>query len=127
MTDQNATDFVEFLREETGACLRSVIRFDGQAHELAYVRDDVRDRYSEGDHERIVASLLAEAAARHEDEELYVHGELDCIVRSFERVIELHFPRSVYSGTAVALDKDAVDDLSGLIETILQRTAFEAP
>lgn len=120
-------DFVEFLRKEAGDYLRSILYFDGQNHEVAYVRDDVAEEYTERDRERIVESLLAEASARNREEELYVHGELNCIVRSFDRAVELHFPKGVHSGTAVALEPDAARDLSGLIASILERTAFEEP
>lgn len=127
MSDSDANDFVAFLKEEAGEYLRSVIYFDGTDHELAYVRDDVREEYSDRDHERVVESLLAETAARNEEEELYVHGQLNCIVRSFEHAVELHFPKGTYSGTAVALDPDAARDLSGLIASVIERTAFDEP
>lgn len=120
-------DFVEFLQEEAGDYLRSILYFDGQDYEMAYVRDDIQDEYTERDRERIVESLLAEAHARNQEEELYVHGELNCIVKSFEHAVELHFPKGIYSGTAVALDIEAARDLSGLITNIVERTAFDEP
>lgn len=126
MTTTN-TEIVDFFRKEAGDYLRSILFFDGQEYEVAYIRDDVADEYLEKDRERIVASLLAEAAGRNQEEELYVHGELNCIVRSFDQALEVHVPQGTYSGTSVALDIAAARDLSDLIVSILEWTAFDEP
>lgn len=127
MTTSDPNDFVAHLQQEAGDYLRSVIYFDGQDHEVAYARENLRDEYTDRDYERIVESPLAESSARNQAEDLYVHGHLNCIVRSFEDAIELHFPKSAYSGTAIALDSRAAQDLGQLIAAILDRTAFEEP
>lgn len=127
MTPEESDDFVDFMRAEAGEYLRSVIYFDGQEHDLAYVRSDVEGVYTDRERERIVQSLLAESSSRNREEDLYVHGDLNCIVRSFDAAIELHFPEGVYSGTAVALDREAARDLSGLIASVVARTTFEEP
>lgn len=63
---------VDFLLAEAGEFLRSVMHFDGQDHEVAYVREDVVEEYTEGARERIIEFRIAEASARNQAEALSV-------------------------------------------------------
>ncbi len=51
--------------------------------------------------------MRLEAIERAHQEDLYIHGSLNCTIRCFEDAIEMHFTHGELCGTAVALDGEA--------------------
>lgn len=103
-TESQSEALTEFLEEYVGDHLRSVIHYDEDGGEILYVRDDVADKYTEKEVEKIVRDVRLEAVEKPHQESLYAHGPLNVTVRSFEDAVEMHFPNDETSGTAVALD-----------------------
>lgn len=104
MSREAARELVAFLRERVGDHLRSVLFYDADDGELVYVRDDVREQYSDDQMADVVRDVRLEAIEKLHQEDLYVHGGLDCTVRCFEDAVEMHFVHDETRGTAVALD-----------------------
>ncbi|NHN58633.1 MULTISPECIES: hypothetical protein [Halorussus] len=104
MTETPSEALTEFLRERVGDHMRSVLTYDDEGAELLYVRDDVADQYTDEEMARVADDVRLEAVAKHHQEDLYRHGELNATVRCFDDAVEMHFPRDETSGTAVALD-----------------------
>ncbi|MFC7136441.1 hypothetical protein ACFQRB_07650 [Halobaculum litoreum] len=47
MSSGRADHLVQFLRREAGDYLRAALHYSADDHEVLYVRDDVRDEYSD--------------------------------------------------------------------------------
>ena len=99
-------ELVEFLRDAVGDHLRSVLYYDDDGGDLLYMRDDVADDYSHREREDVLRDMRLEAIERVHQEDLYVHGSLNCTVRCFDDAVEMHFAHGDTSGTAVALDSE---------------------
>lgn len=119
MSRSSATDLVPFLKEEAGEYLRSVVHYCGKDREILYLKEEIEEQYTEDDLEDIFESLFFEAFGRGYQEEMYVHGQLNCVVRCFDEAVELHFPHGETTGTAVALEPAATADLEGLVDNCL--------
>jgi hypothetical protein len=48
--------------------------------------------------------MRLEAIEKSHQEDLYVHGSLNCTIRCFEDAVEMHFVHGERFSTAVALD-----------------------
>lgn len=127
MSKSTAEKLVSFMKERAGDYLRRVAHFDADQRELLYARDDVRDQYTEEEIDAIFEDRFFNSFVMKHQENLYVHGELNCHVRFFEDGIELHFPHDRLSGTAVAFDPHAVADIEGLINDALNKVYGEYP
>ncbi|WP_134670907.1 DUF7522 family protein [Halorussus marinus] len=101
-----AESLTEFLRERVGDHLRSVVHYTADDWQVVYLRDDVADRYADGEIERAVDDVRLEGLGKPHQESLYDHGELNCTVKCFENAVEMHFAHDANTGTAVALDAE---------------------
>ncbi len=108
MSTAAAEDLAAFLHERVGDNLRSVAYYHADEYEVVYLRDDVADQYSSDDHEHIARDVRLENVTKAQQEDLYVHGRLQCTVRAFDDAVEMHFPFDDTSGVTVALDAEAL-------------------
>lgn len=127
MNKNCAQEIVTFIRHEAGPLVRSVAYFTENRREVLYIRDDVADQYSENEIQDIFNGLSFDSLGKEHTEQMYVHGELNCIVRHFAEAIEIHFPSGEKSGTAVALEPDAINDLGSIIQDCLSKFSDEHP
>lgn len=127
MSKDSAKELVTFVQHRAGNLVRSVAYFDEDTRAVLYARDDVADQYSDDETDVVFNDLSFDALGKAYTEQLYPHGELNCIVRCFEDGIELHFPHGATSGTAIALEPHAVTDLEGLINDCLNELYTEYP
>ena len=125
MAPANPERVATFLEQEVGDELRSVIYYDETTFDLVYVRDDVRDQYSERDLERIRQELGVASFGKPMLEDLYVHGDLQCTVKCFEEAIEMHFLASDTEGIAVGLDSAAFVTHRTFIGRCLEEAGFD--
>lgn len=102
MNPEYLDELVSFLKERVDDSLRSVIyyNFDAKKYEIVYGRDDVLDQYDEETIAKIVRSYEMESVGKMVEEDRYEHGDLNCIVRSFEGGIEINI---VENGEGVAI------------------------
>ena len=115
----SAKELVPFVQHRAGDLVRSVVYFDQNARTVLYARDDITDHHSEDEIDVIFNDLSFDALGKTHTEQVYPHGALNCIVRCFDGAIELHFPHGEESGSAIALEPNAVTDLEGLINDCL--------
>lgn len=85
-------NLVTFLRERVDDDLRSVIKydFDSREYEVVYGREDVMEQYETETIDKLVQSYEIDSIGKSVEEERYEHGKLNCIVRCFERGIEIN-------------------------------------
>lgn len=93
----------DFLREQVGDGLRSVIYHDGDEYEVVFSREDVDGDRNVDD---IVADLRADSYEQGIREDIRGQGRLNCSVWVFEEAIEMHFVADERRGVAVALDTE---------------------
>lgn len=114
----------DFLHEQVGDGLRSVIYHDREGYEIVYVRDDADD-YADEDVDEIVADLWADSYEQGIREDLRGHGPLNCSVWVFEEAIEMHFVADERQGVAVALDTETFLAQSSFIRRCLGVAGLE--
>lgn len=112
-----ATKVEEFFRQRAEDDLRSVIQYEPESFEAVYMRDDVAEQYTREEIERAVDDSRMESLSAPIYEHVFSedHGELTCLVKCFEEVVEMNFVVSDGTGTTVALDAEALDGAHGLV------------
>ena len=125
MAPANPERVATFLEQEVGDELRSVIYYDETTFDLVYVRDDVREQYSERDLERVRQELGVASFGKPALEDLYVHGDLQCTVQCFQEAIEIHFLASDTESIAVGLDPAAFVTHRTFIGRCLEEAGFD--
>lgn len=105
-TATESKELVTFLRDKVGDHLRSVLYYDDDTRDLLYIRDDVADAYDERGRADVLRDMRLEAIEKAHQEDLYIHGSLDCTIRCFDDAVEMHFIHGEACGTAVALDSE---------------------
>jgi len=112
-----ARSLLERYRAVAPEGLRLAIRYEGDDHEVMYIRDDVTEMYSPEELEEKVKQLIVEGLSDPPTQEQYrLFGSMDVVVRRFERAIVLHFPVDEFTGLAVTFDRDAASSLDTLAE-----------
>lgn len=107
----------EFFENQTGEHLRSIIKYEPYDCEITYVRDDVADQYTEDELEKAVDDSRMESIASPIYADMYSedHGNLLCMVKCFEGVVEMNFALADGVGAVVALDTEAMANGYGLV------------
>lgn len=106
-----------FFREKTGGNLRSIITYEMDDREFTYLRDDIADQYSTDELEKAVDDSRMESLSAPMYQDIYSeeHGDLSCLVKCFENVVEMNFVLDDGVGAVVALDIGALDGSYGLV------------
>ncbi|WP_224448306.1 hypothetical protein [Haloprofundus salilacus] len=99
-------DLVEALREDNAEGLRAVARYDGDDHQILYLRDDLRERFSDDEIRRRAKTLVMKGLADpRTDTELDDYGELDATLRWFENAILAIYPTGEWSGIIATFER----------------------
>jgi hypothetical protein len=114
----------DFLREQVGDGLRSVIYHDRDEYEVVFVRDDVEE-YEDAAIDDIVADLWADSHEQAIREDLRGHGSLNCSLWVFDEAIEMHFVADERRGIAVALDTETFLAQSSFVRRCLGIAGLE--
>lgn len=125
MAPGNPEQLTEFLKQEVGNELRSVIHYDKETFEVVYARNDVKDEYTEDDLEDVRQELGVATFGKPAMEELYVHGDLQCTVHCFENAVEMQFLVSETEGIAVGLDPAAFVTHRTFIGRCLEEAGYD--
>lgn len=105
-----------FFKERAGEDLRSIITYDGDGHELVFLRDDVTAKYTDDELCEAIDGSRLESLYSPIYEDVYAddHGELQCLIQCFDDVIEINFALGDGEGVAVAIDANAMADAYGI-------------
>lgn len=125
MSNLTVDDLTAFLEDRVGERLRSVAYYHEDGYELAYVRDDVAEEYTEAEIDDIFQGIRLEGFANSLEEEQYPHGDLSCVVRCFENAIEMHFPIDEGTGIAVAMEGETFVSNQTFIGTCLEKVSID--
>lgn len=106
-----------FFEKETDGHLRSIIRYEQDAYEIAFVRDDVAQHYSEDEILDAVDESRMESLTAPVYSDTYAegHGDIVCLAVCFKNVVEMNFTLVDGVGVAVALDAEAMAATRGLV------------
>jgi len=105
--DAEIRDLIDAVRDRTDASLRLAIRYSGDDSTPLFVRQDVRERYSEPElAERIEALVVKGLGDPPREESLYDFGRLDATIRWYDEVMVATFPYREWSGLVFAFDRD---------------------
>lgn len=106
-----------FFQEESDGNLRSIIKYEMDDRELTYIRDDVAEQYSAEELEDAIDDSRMESLSAPMYEDIYSegHGDITCLVKCFENVVEMNFVLDDGIGSVVALDVEALDGNYGLV------------
>lgn len=110
MVDSVVPELREFFQRRTDDHLRSIVRYDQTEFSVEHIRDDVADQYTDEQIARAVDDSRMESLSASIHEEILApdHGDLTCLVKCFEHVVEMNFVVADGAGAAVALDIEAV-------------------
>lgn len=125
---EQATALVERVRQETAASMRRAIRYDGEAFDVLYHRDDVAEAYTDAEHEEVAKNLVLKGYddAPHQGE-LARYGALDATVRWFEQAVVVQVPFGEWTGVVCTFDREAGTDPGRLTGAVLAAVEAQAP
>lgn len=116
-----AHELAEYLEQRAGDSLRAVGHYSTDNYEIVYLRDDVREQYSDDKIEEIVEDLRWESFAKPTQERQYRLGSLTCSIQAFEEGVVMHFPYDDNRGTLISLAPGAARQLMGFIDDCLSQ------
>ena len=116
-----AQELASYLDQRAGDSLRAVGHYSADDYEIVYLRDDVRDRYSDADIKEIVKNLRWESFAKSTHEGQYHLGSLNCSIQAFVEGVVMQFPYDDKHGTLITLDPGAARQLVAFIDDCLTR------
>lgn len=112
-----APSLVERYRKITPDGLRLAIRYEGDEHDIVYVRDDVAEMYTPEELDEKVKQLVVEGlSAPPAQGQFRLYGDLNVVVRRFEHAVVLHFPVDEFTGLAVTFDSGVAPSLDTLCD-----------
>jgi hypothetical protein len=99
-------DLVGALREDNPEGLRAVGRYDGDDHEILYLRDDLQASLSDDEiQHRVKTFVMKGLADPRSDTELDDYGELNATLRWFDNAILAIYPTGEWSGIIATFDR----------------------
>lgn len=110
-------DLPEALGDTVGDSLRVVATHEERDYEFHFRRQDVSDRYTAEEFQRIFDDLVLEGMEREYFEQLFHVGPLECGAWGFRDAVILYFPAESHSGLVVSVDRDGPIDIDGITRT----------
>ncbi|MBX0296809.1 hypothetical protein [Haloarcula nitratireducens] len=117
MAQKLASRLETFFKEKTDGDLRSIVQYEQGDFTVAYLRDDVAEQYTDDEFADAIDDSRFESFSAPIYDDLFSdeHGELTCLVKCFENVLEMNFVLADGVGTAVALEAEAFSETHGLV------------
>jgi len=106
-----------FFQERANDGLRSIVEYDLGGVNVVYLRDDVANQYNKAERADAIDESRMQSMSHSIYEEMFSenHGDLECMVMYFERVVELNFTLDDGAGVTVGLDSEAIGGASELV------------
>jgi hypothetical protein len=115
--DPDLQTLVERYEAVAPDALRVILAYDGDEKEVVYVRDDVREFYSEEEFEQKIQQLVVEGISDPPNQiGLRRYGRIDVVIRRFDDAIVLHYPLDEFAGVAVTLDRIELPPIGDLAD-----------
>ncbi len=111
-------EFVRALRTESDDSLRLVVRYQGDEHEVLYVRDDVRDALDDSLEEQARAFALRAIGDPPRETEIEGLETLEATLRWYEGALVATFPYREWSGVVAVFDREASSLVDAAIEEL---------
>lgn len=106
--DAEIRGFVDALREHPDASLRLAVRYSGDNWDTVFLREDVRDRYTDAELDQRIETLVMKGHGDPPQEApLSDFGTLDAVMRWYDGVVVAHFPVREWSGLVFTFDREA--------------------
>jgi hypothetical protein len=101
----HARAFVRSLRSDADGAVRLVGRYEGEAFETLYIREDLREAY-DGDEarERVKALAMKALSDPQRDDSLSDLGHLDATIRWYEDAVVAVYPTGEWTGLVATFD-----------------------
>lgn len=115
MSAEAARELAVVLQGRSSGYLRSIVYYEADGYGVLFLRDDVEAEYDEDELDRAFEDARLEALSKPYQEDLYTHGELNCVVRCFEEGVEMQFAITRTAGVAVAFDKGVLTEQRSVV------------
>lgn len=76
---------------------------------------------------RLINDLRLDAYAQHQQERVYSHGALNCVLRGFDDAIELNLVLSRTTGVMLSFDADAFASLGTFVDRCIEELTESPP
>lgn len=105
--------FKQFGEDE----LRMVSTHDATNYEMQYVREDLRDAFTDGELDNAHRNLVANQVSSEDFSQAVDHGGLQAQQFFFEDVLAFIFPASRYDGVLVSYDREGSIPVAEVVRT----------
>lgn len=106
---------LDVAHDHVGDSLRSLTSYTEREYELHYIREDIRDRYTEEEIGRVFDDLVLSGLSRDYLEEIFHAGRIECTIYGFEEAAMFHFVTNETSGVFLSFDRDTEVNLDSFI------------
>ncbi|MFT4884831.1 MAG: hypothetical protein ACI8U4_002349 [Natronomonas sp.] len=96
--------------------LRMVSTHDATNYEMQYVREDLRDAFTEEELDDAHRNIIANQVSSEDFSQAVDHGGLEAQQFFFEDVIAFIFPTSRYDGVLVSYDREGSIPVADVVE-----------
>lgn len=110
-------ELIDDLQDRVDSDLRVIATHDEGQYDFHYQRDDISEKYTPDEFDRIFKDLVLEGMYREHFENLFHVGQMECGVWGFEEAYIFYFPGPEYTGLVVSVDRDGPLDIDALVET----------
>jgi hypothetical protein len=114
-------EFVRALRTQTDDALRLVVKYQGDEHEILYVRDDVHERFGDTLDQRAQSFALRSIGDPPRETDIDGLGTLEATLRWYEEALVATFPYREWSGVVAVFDRES----SALVDAALDELREE--
>jgi hypothetical protein len=118
---------VTFLKQNAGEQLRCVARYDDEAYEMLYAREDISGGYEVDEFGEVVNDLRSVEEMEQKHTSRLKAGNHHVTMRLYDRAAILHFGQGETFGTVVSLDSDAAEDFAGFVGACLKHLYRDSP
>ncbi|WP_114577181.1 hypothetical protein [Saliphagus sp. LR7] len=117
------TDLIEFLLEETGDTLRTVVEYDPDGWHFLYGEEAVYGQIEEWDatSDDVVQAFRQDARRNTDRERLFDVGSFYCSLHLFDELVLLHFNQPDERGVIFGYDPSAAANLTTFVELCVPR------
>lgn len=111
--EEHIKAFKQFGEDE----LRMVSTHDATNYEMLYVREDLRDAFTDDELDNAHRNLVANQVSSEDFSQAVDHGGLQAQQFFFEDVLAFIFPSSRYDGVLVSYDRGVSIPVAEVVET----------